>query len=172
MGDVIDVGAYALVLDVRASDVPAWLLPVVEGGRDAAFVDTGYIRALLDERDARHGVVRQFHEGLSASLYTSALVVAEAARQLAKAGRVDQAWRWDRVDALASIFVHQRRITICAPPDDVVAAGLRRLSEMQRVITGLDLCDLMSMVVLDMLNHRRVLGFDNHFRTIGASLEP
>jgi len=78
---MIDVGGHALVLDVAAADVEPWLQPVVEAGRDAAFVDTGYIHALLNDRDQRHGEVRNFHEGLSARLYTSALVVAEAARQ-------------------------------------------------------------------------------------------
>lgn len=145
---------------------------MVDAGRNAAFVDTGYIRALLDERDERHATVRRFHEGLSASLYTSALVVAEAVRQFAKADQVSQDWRWARVESLTAIFARDYGITVCAPPDNVIGAALDELTEMQRFLVRLDLCDLVSMLVLDLLSHRRVLGFDDHFRSIGASLEP
>jgi predicted nucleic acid-binding protein len=169
---MIDVGRYSLVLDVEAARVAPWLRPVLEAGRDAAFVDTGYLRALLDERDDRHGAVGAFHMGLSASLYTSSLVVTEAARQFAKASNVSQAWCWGRVEQLADVLSYERGITICSPPTEVIHDALGRLKPMQRVLGGLDLCDLVSMLVLDGLSHRRVLGFDNHFRAVGAALEP
>lgn len=169
---MIDVGSYSLVLDVAPTDVAPWLRPVVDAGRDAAFVDTGYIRALLDDRDERHAGVREFHEGLSANLYTSALVVAEAARQFAKAERADQQWRWERTSELAMILAVEQRMVICAPPEPVVRESFLLLREMQHTLVRLDLCDSLSLIVLDTLNHRRVLGFDNHFRAVGASLEP
>ena len=170
---MIDVGGHALVLDVVPADVAPWLRPVVHAGRDAAFVDTGYIHALLNDRDPLHGTVRSFHEGLSARLYTSALVVAEAARQLAKAKGATQDWRWNRVEALAGLFLDERRMVICAPPPDVIQDALKELCAMQRDVGGaLDLVDLVSFLALDGLGHRRVLGFDNHFRAVGAALEP
>jgi len=169
---MIDISGYGLVLAVSPVDVPPWLRPVVEAGRDAAFVDTGYIRALLDERDDRNAPVRAFHEGLSASLYTSALVVAEAARQFAKADRVGQDWRWERIDALADLLATEQQMVICAPPEDVVHKALATLRTMQRILLRLDLSNLVSLLVLEALRHRRVLGFDNHFRAVGASLEP
>lgn len=131
-----------------------------------------YIRALLDDRDDRHAAVARYHTGLRASLYTSALVVAEAARQFAKADQVPQDWRWTHVTDLASIISTSRRITVCAPPDEEIVEALAELTEMQKMLVRLDLCDLVSMRVLDALSHRRVLGFDDHFRSVGASLEP
>jgi predicted nucleic acid-binding protein len=169
---VIDVGGYGLVLAATPADVAPWLRPVIEAGRDAAFVDTSYIRALLDDRDDRHAAVDAFHNGLSASLYTSALVVAEAARQFAKAERVGQDWRWQRVEQLTAILATEEQMVICAPPETVIRDALAVLNDMQRVLLRLDLCDLVSMLALEALNHRRVLGFDDHFRAVGASLEP
>jgi predicted nucleic acid-binding protein len=165
---LIDVGKYGLVLEVSTEQVPPWLRPVIDAGRDAAFVDTSYLRALLDERDDRHGAVTAFHGGLSASLYTSALVVAEAARQFAKAKAVNQQWRWERVETLARILAVEQHMVICAPPDAAVRDALLALSDNQRLLGRLDLCDSLSMLVLDALRHRRVLGFDDHFRAIGA----
>lgn len=169
---MINVGSYGLVLQVSANEVAPWLRPVIEAGRDAAFVDTSYIHALLDERDDRHAEVRRFHDGLSASLYTSALVVAESARQFAKGKSVEQSWRWQRVEELSALLSADQRMTICAPPEPVVRDALATLQEMQRIVGRLDLCDSLSMVVLNSLRHRRVLSFDDHFRSIGASLEP
>lgn len=160
------------MLGVSSNDVAPWLRPVVDAGRDAAFVDTGYIRALLDERDDRNPLVRDFHEGLSASLYTSVLVVAEAARQFAKARGATQDWRWARVDELVAMLVTEHRMIICAPPKELVERGLASLRDMQRTLVRLDLADLVSVLVLDELRHRRVLGFDDHLRAMGASLDP
>lgn len=169
---MIVLGDHPLSIGVRREQAPGWLQPLIDAGRDAAFVDTGYLRALIDEGDAHHSVVSAHWRSTKAIFYTSPLVIAEAIRQLAKHGGVDQQWRWDKVSQTKALFIDDRMILVCAPPDEVVRLALVELVNMQRILLRLDLCDSLSMVILDAVQHRRVLGFDDHFRSVGAALEP
>lgn len=169
---MITINRHPLVVGVADSDAPEWGRHVLAEGRNAAFMDTSYLRALLDPADAKHEVAELSFKTLDASLYTSALVVAEAVRHFAKAKQVGQQWRWDRTRELKSLVIEQRRILVCSPPESVVRDALVELVQMQEAIIRLDLCDCLSMMLLDRLEHRRVLGFDDHFRAVGAQLEP
>lgn len=170
---MITLGEHPLTLGVERDEAPDWLLPLLEEGRDAAYVDTGYLRALLDDHDDHHAVVTAHWDVTTANFYTSPLVIAEAVRQVAKHGDgVTQEWRWDKVAQTKSIVVDNRLIFVCAPPDEIVQRAFIELVEMQRLLMRLDLCDSLSMVILNVLRHRRVLGFDDHFRSVGAALEP
>jgi predicted nucleic acid-binding protein len=144
----------------------------LEAGRDAAYVDTGYLRALLDPREELHPAVEDHWRVTNAVFYTSSLVAAEIVRQLAKASYVDQPWRWNKVASVKTMVVDAREILVCCPPTEVIHDALTALDEMQRALVRLDLCDSVSMVILDRLRHRRVCGFDEHFASIGALLEP
>jgi predicted nucleic acid-binding protein len=172
---MIYIGDYPMNVGVATADAPAWSTHVLQAGRDAAFVDTGYLVALLNPHDQQHRVAREHWETTKAIFYTSSLVVSEIVRQMAKANgpTIDQNWRWDKVSAVNAMFVADRRVTLCSPPRALVLEALTELIAMQRELESrLDLCDSVSMMILDQLRHRRVCGFDNHFRAVGASLEP
>ena len=161
------------MLGVGLEEAPEWLRPLLEAGRDAAYVDTWYLRALLDDYDDYHAVVDAHWEVTTANFYTSPLVVAEAVRHLAKhGGGVSHQWRWDRVNRTKTMIVDDRVILICAVPTQVFEHALVELVDMQQSLPKLDLCDSLSMVILNALQHRRVLGSDDHFRVVGAALEP
>jgi predicted nucleic acid-binding protein len=170
---LIALGDHPLTLGVTRDETPDWLVGLVDAGRDAAYVDTWYLRALLDDYDDHHAVVAAHWEATTANFYTSPLVIAEAVRQVAKHGEgVTQQWRWERVTQTKVMIVDDRSILICAPPEEALKLAFVELVEMQQSLPRLDLCDSLSMVILNALQHRRVLGSDDHFRYVGAALEP
>lgn len=170
---MIDVSDYSMQLGISWDEAPEWAGRLVElNRRDAAFVDTGYIRALLDTEDGNHVAAKQHWSQTKVLPYTSELVAAEAVRQLAKKKRVDQGWRWQRVEEIKSIVVDDERIVVCSPPREVIDDAFRNLLAWHRALHRLDLCDALTMVVLDAMRHRRVFGFDAHLRSMGAALEP
>jgi predicted nucleic acid-binding protein len=164
---------YSLTLGLARDRAPSWLVPLLEAGRDAAYVDTWYLRALLDEYDDYHGIVAEHWRQTTANFYTSPLVAAEAVRQVAKhGGGVTPHWRWGRVAYAKTIFVDDRLILVCAPPKEVFDHAFAELVDMQQGLPRLDLCDALSIVILNAAQHRRVLSSDDHFRSVGAQLEP
>jgi predicted nucleic acid-binding protein len=170
---LIDIGGHSLLIGVPRAEVPDWALAVLEQGRrDAAYVDTGYLRALVDPRDSHHAVVREHWRVNKTVAYTSSLVASEATRQLAKAKGVDQHWRWDKVESVKRLMIDDRSVIVCSPPRDVVLQAMAVLVELQRSLIRLGLCDCVTLLMLDVLRHRRVLGFDDHLNAVGASLEP
>lgn len=169
---MISIGSYPLLLGVERPCAPRWAIPIIDAGRDAAYVDTGYLKALFDDADQYHTVARAHWQTTKAVLYTSSLVLGEVYRQFAKTGRRDQTWRWTCVRTVTQFVMVDRRILVCCPPHDVLERAIKELGEMQESLVRLDLCDSLSMVILDTMRHRRVLSFDDHFRSVGASLEP
>lgn len=166
---MIDVGAYSLTIG-RTESFPEWLQPVY-GRRDAAYVDTGFLRALLVPDDQYHELAALHWSSSKLFAYTSPLVVAEVARQFSKSQEArDRVLQ--RAQEISRLCIADKEIAICAPPQDVVERALSVWVEHQLIVDRLDLCDALSFVILDTLKHRRVLGFDHHFNTIGASLEP
>jgi predicted nucleic acid-binding protein len=157
---------------VELAQAPEWTKHVIDAGRDAAFVDTGYLRALLDDSDESHDVVRDHWQSARAVFYTSSLVLSETVRWVAKTGTRDQFWSRNTVTQAKALVVDDQLLLVCAPPRDIVHTAMNELVEMQENLPRLDLCDTLSMVILKLLEHRRVLSFDNHFRAIGATLEP
>jgi predicted nucleic acid-binding protein len=170
---LINVGRHPLTLGLAFADAPSWASPVIDfGRRDAAFVDTGFIVALLRPADGLHELAKAHWENNSSLAYTTPLVAAEVVRQLAKSSSVTQPWRVERVSEVRRMIVDRNEIIVCETTRGLVHAALRELDEMQRTIDRLDLCDCLSMIVLDSLRHRRVFGFDSDFQIVGATLEP
>jgi predicted nucleic acid-binding protein len=171
---MIDLSGYPLVIGTVATSAPPWLARIVRAGKDAAYVDTGYLRALVDNHDASHSSIIAHFASSKAILYTSPLVVAEAARHLAKSKRiaVTQQWRWDRIHHVHDLVIANKRILVCAPEYSVVEEAVTALDASQRSVRGLDLCDALSIVILNHAQHRRVFGFDRDLTAFGAQLEP
>jgi predicted nucleic acid-binding protein len=170
---MIDIAGHPLTIGIRLGDTPDWALPVLtDGRRDAAFVDTGFLLALLNPNDPMHDLALLYWHDSSLSAYTTPLVVAETVRRFAKYKHMSQPWRVERVSGVLELVVPPGRIIICAPPRELIFEAARELQEMQHVIERLDFCDCLSLLVLDKLVHRRVLGFDSDFRQAGATMEP
>lgn len=170
---MIDVGHHPLTLGVGFAQAPSWATALVDlGRRDAAFVDTGFLVALLHSNDGLHELANEHWENNTFLTYTTPLVIAEVVRQLAKARAVPQPWRLERVSNVRRMIVDRKEIVVCDTPRELINAALRELDEMQKTIDRLDLCDCLSMMVLDSLMHRRVFGFDSDFQIVGATLEP
>jgi predicted nucleic acid-binding protein len=169
---MIDLGAYDLLVGVE-KPWPLWAEPLDQANRrDAAFVDTSYLAALLNPEDERHGVVTRHARSTRVLRYTTSFVVCETVRQIVKGGYARLNVRQARVSECKRVTLDDGDILICSPSREMVAAGYSALQEMQMTFTKLDLCDAISFVTLDALRHRRVLGFDHHFRSAGAQLEP
>jgi predicted nucleic acid-binding protein len=170
---VIDIGGHPLAIGIPFDQAPLWADAIVGvGRRDAALVDTGYLRALLDPSDGYHEIASEHWNSSSLAPYTTPLVLGETVRQMAKYGGASQPWRIERVSEVRRIVVDRAEIIICGTTKELIHQALRAVDEMQHIIDKLDFCDCLSMTVLDALQHRRVLGFDSDFSTIGASLEP
>ena len=150
-----------------------WFKPVLDRGRGAAFVDTGFIRALIDERDKYHTrAIRHFEQALDTNYYTTSLVLAEAIRQVAKTDRINYSMRAQWFDSCTKMMITTSRVYVCVPSREVLMEAYSELAVMRQSIPDLDLCDALSMSVLNHAEHKRVFGFDGHFSTFGASLEP
>ena len=170
---MINIGRHPLTIGVPSSQVPSWSYELFTSGRrDAAFVDTGYLRALLDERDQYHSIAAEYFSSVDSIFYTSGFVLSEATRQMAKARRVAQGWRWERVERIKELTLDSGTVLVVTPPQDIVSRALSLLVDWQKVIVRLDLCDVISILALDVLEHRRVVGFDSDFAVLGATMEP
>lgn len=149
-----------------------WLRPVIRNGRGAAFIDTGFLRGLLDETDQYHEISKLHFEEISGTaLYTTSFVLLEVTRQIAKHKQAPK----NRINAMledaASIFLNDATVTICVPNRRIIDLSIRRLCEL-RLQLELDLCDVTSISVLEYAQHSRVLGYDQHLAYFGAQLEP
>lgn len=47
-----------------------------------------------------------------------------------------------------------------------------QLSTDREMLPDLDLCDALTVTVLDYAQHKRMLSFDSHMTVFGASIEP
>lgn len=158
---------------IRASENSEdWLQPVIRNGRGAAFIDTGFLRGLLDETDQYHDISRIHFEDISGTaLYTTSFVLLEVTRQIAKHKQVSKFQIDNMLIQAEALFVNDTVITICIPNRRIVDLSMRRLCELRRQV-DLDLCDVTSISVLEYAQHSRVLGYDQHLAYFGANLEP
>jgi hypothetical protein len=76
------------------------------------------------------------------------------------------------LDRCTELVVGGGRIVICNPPREFVLQCYQSLLEARLIDSKIDLCDILSMTVLDYARHKRVFGFDRHFSSHGATLEP
>jgi predicted nucleic acid-binding protein len=170
---VVDLSPFDLVIGRSFETVAEWFEPVLQRGRQAAFVDTGFLRALIVDDDQFATEARpHFQAAQQTRFYTTNLVLAETVRQLAKDSASDYPTKSRRFGTCTELVIGAAPIWVCAPPRDVVLAAYTELLSLRIVVPDLDLTDCLSLAVLKYAEHRRVFGFDSHFRVFGAALEP
>ena len=165
---------FSLSIGIPKDIVQEWFMPIYESGRGAAFVDTGFLRGVIDESDEHHDQsLEHFNSSLNTNLYTTSLVFAEVVRQISKHKRPRNKFHSDKMfHSCEQILVEDKSIKICHPPFAMIEESFRTLSLERQVIQKLDLCDVTSLLVLEYAQHNRVFGFDRHFEHFGARLEP
>lgn len=167
-----NLSKFNLTIGSGLNEVDDWFQPVWKRGRGAAFIDTGFIKALLDDKDQYATPARRFFASVKDNFYTTNLVLTEVVRQIAKDRGVDFPTRTAWFDKCSEIIINTEQILVCAPSRDVILDAYRELRTARLTQPTLDLCDIVSVAVLTHAQHRRVFGFDAHFRNFGAQLEP
>lgn len=171
---MIDLSNHGLGIDRAYGEVAEWFRPVLDRGRGAAFVDTGFLKALISDDDSyAPSAQRHYKESaLGTNFYTTSLVLAEAVRQVAKQKGIDYPTQQRQFEQCSEILVDRAYVFVCHPPRDILMKAYEELRETRQTAPTLDLSDALSVAVLDYARHRRVFGFDRHFRVFGAQLEP
>jgi predicted nucleic acid-binding protein len=170
---MVDLSSYDLIIGRSFQGTDAWFDPVLERGRGAVFVDTGFFRALLDDRDQYSEEAREhFRKAAGQNFYTTNLVVAEVVRQICKNSSIDFDMKGRRLGDCRTLAIETAQVWICAPPRELVIQAYAYLVDARSFAPSLDLTDALSLVVLNYAQHRRVFGFDGCFRSFGAALEP
>ncbi len=170
---MLDLNDYGLVIGRPSDSTADWFEPVLSRGRGAVFLDTGFLRALLIDDDQYVNEAREhFAKSKQQNFYTTDLVLAEIVRQSAKDSSADYPTRRRRVSECGRLILGDAFVWICSPPRDFVLHAFETLIEARETREDLDLTDCLSLAVLDYAEHRRVFGFDDHFRIFGAALEP
>jgi predicted nucleic acid-binding protein len=170
---MVDLTGYSLTIGRAAVETAEWFQPVLDRGRGAAFIDTGFLKGLFFDRDNYSAPARTHFAGArGVNFYTTNLVLAEAVRQIVKDGGTNYATRTLMFDKCTELLIDSQRIFVCAPPREIVLQAYEELREARLIQPTLDLCDILSIVVLEHAQHRRVFGFDSHFSSFGAQLEP
>ena len=171
---VVDLSKYPTNIDLSREEVEDWFRPVFERGRAAVFVDTGFLRALIFQGDQYSYVAEEQFEGaVHTNAYTTTLVLAELVRQLAKDKKSREFERDSMFEKFSDLVFESGRFVVCSPPVALARQAYEELLCPGRRIVGLDLCDAVSMKVLEYARHRRVFGFDRrHFQEAGALVEP
>lgn len=170
---MLDLNRHNLLIGRPLQDTADWFQPVIDRGRGAVFMDTGFLRALLIESDQYASEARRhFANSTGSNFYTTDLVLAEAVRQFVKGSAATFASRKHRVAEIRRLVLDGASIWLCSPPREFVLRAFERMTELHETLPDLDLTDCLSLSVLDYAEHRRVFGFDDHFRSFGAALEP
>jgi predicted nucleic acid-binding protein len=169
---MFDLRKYGVRIALPYSQVDDWFKPVLNRGRDAVFLDTGFLAALVDHTDQFSNTARLHFANAKANFYTTNLALAETVRQIAKAGGVDWVTKTRRFGRCDELLIDTERIFVCAPPREVILEAYSELKEARTWSQSLDLCDILSITVLNYAHHRRIFSFDNDFKQFGAMLEP
>jgi len=169
---MVNLSGYSLTIGRPASEVADWFRPVLDRGRGAAFVDTGFLKGLFFDKDQYAATARALFTRASGNFYTTNLVLAEAVRQITKESGVDHQTKALMFDRCTELMINTGTIFVCVPPRDIILDAYQELRDARVAQPSLDLCDLLSVTVLEHAQHRRVFGFDHHFSSFGASLEP
>lgn len=169
---MFDLSKYGVRIALPYQQVDDWFKPVFDRGRDAVFVDTGFLKALVDHTDQFSPVARLHFDSAKANFYTTNLVLAETVRQIAKESGVDWVTKTRRFGRCDELLIDSGRIFVCAPPREVILQAYDELKDARTWSQSLDLCDILSVTVLNYAHHGRVFSFDNDFRQFGAKLEP
>lgn len=170
---MIDLSTYNPQIGCQEPNVPEWLRPVIFRGRGAAFVDTGFLKALIDQRDQYHDIAKaHLDASVVTNFYSTSLVLNEVVRQIAKEKGIDYPTRNAWFGKCTELFFDHDSIYVCQPPRDIIIETYDQLSIDRDVLPDLDLCDALSINVLKYAKHNRVFGFDSHLTIFGASIEP
>lgn len=169
---MVDLTRHSLTIGRAASDVEEWFRPVLDRGRGAAFIDTGFLKGLFFDRDQYSATARAHFAAASGNFYTTNLVLAETVRQIAKDSGVDYPTKSFMFDKCTELMIDSGTVFVCVPPRDILLDAYQELSNARSDQPSLDLCDCLSIMVLEHAQHRRVFGFDSHFTVFGALLEP
>jgi predicted nucleic acid-binding protein len=168
---MLDLTRHSPRIERSLDDADEWFRPVIDNGRGAAFVDTSFLIALISADDQFHDAAERLFDNSTARYYTTAMVVAEAVRQIVKgANRA----REGLLERCTEFVLRNALVVVCSPPREFVLQSYREFIEIRGSIdVKLDFGDYISMAVLDYARHRRVFGFDRrHFTALGALLEP
>ena len=169
---MFDLSKYGVRIGLPYLQVDDWFKPVFDRGRDAVFVDTGFLKALVDHTDTRSSTARLHFANAKANFYTTNLVLAETVRQIAKTKGADWVTKTRRFGRCEELLIDSDQIFVCAPPRELILQAYAELKEARQWSQSLDLCDVLSVTVLDYARHGRVFAFDNEFKQFGAKLEP
>jgi predicted nucleic acid-binding protein len=169
---MFDLTKYSVRVAIPFQQTADWFMPVLNRGRDAVFVDTGFLKALIDHTDQYTTPARLHFAIAKANFYTTNLVLAETVRQIAKTKGIDWVTKTRRFGRCDDLLIDTGRIFVCAPPRELILEAYGELKEARLWSRSLDLCDILSVTVLNYANHRRVFSFDNDFKQFGAMLEP
>jgi predicted nucleic acid-binding protein len=169
---MFDLTKYSVRVDLPYQQADDWFKPVLNRGRDAVFIDTSFLKGLIDYTDQYTTPARLHFASAKANFYTTNLVLAETVRQIAKTGGIDWVTKTRRFSRCDDLLIDTERVFVCTPPREVILEAYGELKEARSWSQSLDLCDILSVTVLNYAHHRRVFGFDNDFKQFGAMLEP
>lgn len=169
---MLNLSNYPLSIGIAEKEADEWFHPILDRGRGGAFIDTGFLRGLLFDNDPYAITAKNYFASASGNFYTTNLVLAETVRQISKAKGTDVPTKTMMFGRCTQLLIDSTTIYVCAPPRNLVLSAYRELKEIRQSIPTLDLCDLLSIKVLEHAQHRRVFGFDTHFTVYGAQLEP
>lgn len=170
---MVNLTGYGLTIGRAAGEIADWFRPVFDRGRGAAFIDTGFLKGLFFDRDHYATPARNhFRMATGVNFYTTNLVLAEIVRQITKDGGANHVIKNMMFDRCTQLLINSHRVFVCAPPREVIMEAYEELREARAAQPSLDLCDALSIIVLEHAQHSRVFGFDSHFSSFGAQLEP
>lgn len=117
---MLDLSKYGAQIAVPYKEADDWFKPVLDRGRDGVFVDTAFLKALVDHKDHFSPVARPHFDSAKANFYTTSLVLAETVRQIAKTKGVDWTTKMRRFGRCEELLIDNDRVFVCAPPRELI----------------------------------------------------
>jgi len=153
---MVNLSSYNLTIGRPTSEVADWFRPVLNRGRGAAFVDTGFLKGLFFDKDQYASPARSLFSRASGNFYTTSLVLAEVVRQITKDSGADYPTKTLMFNQCTELMIDTGTIFVCVPPRDILLEAYQELRDARVSQPSLDLCDLLSITVLEHAQHRRV----------------
>jgi hypothetical protein len=150
-----------------------WQEQIRTHGRRVFFIDTGGILKLL-ERDQLFGDF--FESVVGDQIVTSTYVLSEVVRRIVK---TDHPSRFKgpsgQVGAELALYVltewlETSNVRVICPPEEVFDYAKQTYAERREI--GCDLVDIISYVIVDGFEQKRIISPDNHFRIMGLVCYP
>lgn len=170
---MIDLSSFSTQIGRDLKEVDGWFRPVFDRGRSAVFVDTGFLRALILPDQWSDLAQLQFAGAKRTNFYTTTFVFGELVRKIAKSKVRNAGQRHQWFDECRSLLVEPGTIGLCSPPAELTKRAYKELLEAKSRPLGLDLCDAVTVKVMEYAQHRRIFSFDRkHLLAFGALVEP